>query len=168
MLLLPYKKLVVYSAVSSEAVVESLKQSVEPYVGLRFDSYSKSSKPYVGKVGERTFSIRPVVSGQNSFIPRIVGTIAEAEQGSSMSLTFRLHHSVTILFLWMIGLLIFFVLKHGDTSGLLFVLLIYVLTIGSFNYEYWKAKRRLLKILKADAVPGELGWKSTTETQANA
>jgi len=168
MLLLPYKKLVVYSAVSSDAVAEIFKLTVEPYVGYRFDNYAKSLKPYVGKVGERTFSIRPVFSGRNSFIPRIVGTIADAEQGSRVSLIFRLHHSVAIVTLCMTGFLIFSVTKYGDTSALLFVLLIYVMTIGFFNYEYWKAKRYLLKILEADAAPNELGRKFNAEPEANA
>jgi hypothetical protein len=168
MLLLPYKKLVVYSAVSSEAITEILKHTVEPYVGYRFDQYSKSSKLYVGKVGDRTFSIRPVFSGRNSFIPRIIGTIADTQHGSRVSLIFRLHHIVTILVLWMTGFLIFSVIKYRETPALLFFLFIYVLTIGSFNYEYRKSKSLLLKILKADAKPSELGGKFTTETPANA
>ncbi|RYE53454.1 MAG: hypothetical protein EOP48_14375 [Sphingobacteriales bacterium] len=168
MLLLPYKKLVVHSTVSSEAVSKILKQTVEPYVGYRFDQYSKSTKTYVGKVGDRTFSFRPVFSGRNSFVPRIVGTIVDTGEGTILNLTFRLHHVVTIGLLWMIGLLIFSVTKYGDTSALLFILFIYVMTIGFFNYEYWKAKRHLLKILKADAAPDELGRKFNAEPQANA
>jgi hypothetical protein len=168
MSLLPYKRLVVYSPVSSDAIAEILKHTVEPYVGYRFDNYSKSPKPYVGKVGDRTFSIRPVFSGRNSFIPRIVGTIADTQNGSRVSLIFRLHHNVAIVSLCMTGFLIFSLIKYHETPALLFVLFIYVLTIGSFNYEYRKSKSLLLKILKADAKPGELGGKFTTETQANA
>lgn len=168
MLVLPYKKLVVYSTVSSEAITEILKYTVEPYVGFRFDNYSKSPKPYVGKVGDRTFSIRPVFNGRNSFIPRIVGTIADAQQGSRVSLIFRLHHIIAIVSLCMTGFFIFSLIKYRETPALLFVLFIYILTIGSFNYEYRKTKSLLLKILKADAKPGELRGKLTTETQANA
>jgi hypothetical protein len=170
MLLLPYKKLVVYSSASRETVSEILRQVVEPYVGFRFDRYSKSAKPYVGKVGEKTFSIRPIFSGRNSFIPRIVGTIDNAEKGSRVTLTFRLHYVVIVALLWIIGFIIFSVLKYGETSALLFVLLIFVMTVGFFNYEYRKTKCVLLEILKADAnaALSELGRKLTTEAQANA
>jgi hypothetical protein len=149
MLFIPYKKLTLRSLLTGDLLTATLKENIEPYSGFRFDNYRKSTKAYVGKVSDRTFDIRPVFKGQNSFIPFVHGNIEDTVNGSIITLTFRLHYSVSILVTLMICFMIFSVIKYHETFGLIFILFVYLMTIIFFNIEYSKTKNTLEKILGA-------------------
>ena len=150
MLFIPYKKLTTYSDITEGVLIERLNENVQPYFGFHFDNYSKSLKPFVGKVSEKTFDIRPVFKGRNSFIPYIHGSIEKQETGNKIILTMSLHYAalfiVAILFIIMPIYLSF---KYHEIGGVIFALLTYFMTIFGFNYEYNKAKNTLQNILEA-------------------
>ncbi len=149
MLLLPYKKLTNYSAITADKLLASLNENVEPYLGFRFDNYSKSLKLFVGKLTINSFKIRPVFKGRNSFIPYIYGIIEKQETGNKIILTMRLHY-ITLIVASIIFIImpIYWSIKFQEIGGTVIALATYLLTILMFNYEYNKAKHILLKILK--------------------
>ena len=149
MLFFPYKKLTLRSKLTGDLLTVILNENVEPYSGFRFDNYNKSSKLFVGKVGNRTFNIRPVFKGQNSFIPFIQGNIVETVNGSVINIKFRLLNFVSITLTFMICSILFSIIKYHETPGLIFIILIYSITIIPFNMEYSKTRDILEEILKA-------------------
>jgi hypothetical protein len=150
MFFIPYKKLTTHSEISEDVLFARLNENVEPHTGFRFDNYSKSLKPFVGKIREKTFDIRPIFKGRNSFIPYIHGSIEKQDTGNIIIVTMRLHYAtvffVVILF---VILPIYLSFKYHEIGGIVFALLAYFMTIFGFNYEYNKAKRTLENILKA-------------------
>ena len=150
MLFIPYKKLITYSDITEVALIAQLNENIEPYTGFRFDNYSKSLKPFVGKVSEKTFGIRPTFKGRNSFIPYIDGSIEKQEAGNKIILTMRLHYVVLfILPILFIIIPIYVSFKYHESGGVGFALITYFMTIFMFNYEYNKAKYTLQNILEA-------------------
>jgi hypothetical protein len=150
MLLIPYKKLTTLSDITEDALLERLNENVEPHTGFRFDNYSKSLKPFVGKVSEKTFDIRPVFKGRNSFIPYIHGSIEKQKTGNKITVTISLHYvALFILLTLFIIMPIYVSFKYHEIAGVVFALLIYFMTIFGFNYEYNKAKDALQNILEA-------------------
>ena len=149
MLFIPYKKLTMQSKLTPDELTKRLHENTENYLGFRFDNYSKSSKRFVGKLGERTFDIRPVFEGRNSFIPFVHGIMESSATGSKITLSMRLHYVVAIVLTAMIAFIIFSVTKYREPSGLLFIFFIYIMAIGFFNVDYTKTKNALLKIFDA-------------------
>lgn len=149
MLFIPYKKLILYSDITKDALIARLIENVEPYTGFRFDNYSKSLKPFVGKVSEKSFGIRPGFKGRNSFIPFIEGSIEKQETGNKIILTMRLHYmSLFIIPIPFIIMPIYWSFKYHEIGGVGFALITYFMTIFMFNYEYNKAKYTLQNILE--------------------
>ena len=138
-----------HSKLTGDLLNAVLNENVEPYSGFRFDNYSKSSKLYVGKVSNRTFYIRPVFKGRDSFIPFIQGKIVDTVNGSIINIKFRLHNYVSISLTCMICFLIFSTIKYHETPVLIFIIFIYSITIIPFNIEYLRTRDILEKILKA-------------------
>lgn len=151
MLLIPYKKLTFHSALSNNILTSRLQENTENYSGFRFDNYSKSSKLFVGKVGERTFDIRPVYQGRNSFIPYVHGVIESSAVGSKITLTMRLHYAVGVGLTALVAFMIYSVIKYRELNGLLFISFIYLMTVGFFNVDYVKTKKALQNIFEAKA-----------------
>ena len=135
---------------TEDALVARLNENVEPYTGFRFNNYSKSLKPFVGKISEKTFNIRPTFKGRNSFIPYIYGSIEKQETGNKIILTMRLHYvALFILSILFIIMPIYWSFKYHEIGGVGFALITYFMTIFGFNYEYNKAKYTLQNILEA-------------------
>ena len=150
MLLIPYKKLTTHSDIPEDALLARLNENVEPHTGFRFDNYSKSVKPFVGKVSEKTFDIRPVFKGRNSFIPYIHGSLEKQETGNKIILTMRLHYAALFILLTLFIIMpIYWCFKYHEIAGVVFALLTYFMTIFGFNYEFNKAKNTLQNILEA-------------------
>ena len=139
-----------HSDITEDALLARLHENIEPYTGFRFDNYGKSLKPFVGKVGEKSFDIRPTFKGRNSFIPYIYGSIEKQEAGNKIILTMRLHYvALIILSILFIIMPIYLSFKYHEIGGFVFALLTYFMTIFGFNYEYNKAKSTLQNILEA-------------------
>ena len=150
MLLIPYKKLITHSDITVNTLLERLNDNVDPHTGFRFDNYSKSLKPFVGNVSEKTFDIRPVFKGRNSFIPYIHGSIEKQVTGNKIILTMSLHYAALfIIAILFIIIPIYLSFKYHEIEGVVFALLAYFMTIFGFNYEYNKAKNTLQNILEA-------------------
>ncbi len=150
MLLIPYQKLTTHSDLAEDVLLARLNENVEPYTGFRFDNYSKSLKAFVGKVSEKTFNIRPVFKGRNSFIPYIHGSIEREETGNRIIVTLRLHYvTLFILLTLFIIMPIYWCFKYQEIKGAVFALITYLITVFMFNYEYNKAKYTLQNILEA-------------------
>lgn len=156
MLFIPYKKLTLHSKSTSDLFIAKLNENIEPYSGFQFDNYSKSYKPYVGKVSDRTFDIRPVFKGRNSFIPFIHGKIEDTEKGSSIIMVIRLHYIVAILITLMLCCIIFSLIEYQEIFGITLVLFIYLTTIVFFNIEYSKTKNIFVKIFDAEVYSDDL------------
>jgi hypothetical protein len=137
------------SALAENVLTKRLYESVETYSGFRWDNYTRSSKPFVGKVSETTFDIRPVFEGRNSFIPFVHGVIEKGATGSRVTLTMRLHYVVAIFLTLLTCLMIFSIIRYHELFGILFILFVYVMTISFFNIEYKKTRRILQKIFES-------------------
>ena len=124
-----------------------MNENIEPYTGFRFENYSKSLKPFVGEVTEKTFDIRPVFKGRNSFIPYIQGCSEKQKTGNKIIETISLHYATLFIVATLFIILpIYLSFKYHEIGGVIFALLTYFMTIFGFNDEYNKAKNTLQNI----------------------
>lgn len=160
---LPKETLIFKTKLKEDEVISRLSQSVEPEKLIRSGLFgSTNTKPYEGTITGKNFSIRRIIKYRNSFLPRILGSVEQDIQGTSIKVKMRLHIFVLcFLFIWCSGALIglFFMAKNVvDNKGfdpwffmpIGMLLLVYVLTIAAFKYESGKAKNDLKTLFEAE------------------
>lgn len=88
------------SAVEAEDAIERL---VRPKIGfLEPDVPTLDVRPFAGTVENGAFKCQRVITGRNSFLPIIVGHVAQAEGGAIVYGHMRLAFSVVLfMLLWM-------------------------------------------------------------------
>jgi hypothetical protein len=147
MKLVPFAKLILDSHLNVCEVTTRLNEYVMPYDW--YDNLRHSSKLYFGKVSERDFRIwRIIKKGRNSFVPIVNGKIENYGTGSRIILTMQLHNGLMLFLLFILALGIYSIFKNHSADGLIFMLLMYLMTIFFFNDEYKKAKNDLRTILE--------------------
>jgi|SRR2546428_13836372 len=151
MVLLPYERVSVRSAVPLAELQRKLADSVEPRK-WRWPWQTKH-RAFEGRVEGTRFKINCVIHYRNSFLPVIEGELRENSDGVTLHAILRLHRFVAVFMtLWIGGVLtgaIAFLLGRGnDPRALVAVpfgmaLFGYGLTMGAFKTEARRARRLL-------------------------
>lgn len=102
MQLLPYRKLLIDSPLPVQAAEERLAQATGPRKLFRF---GRSAYAFEGTVSTGNIRIKRAIGYQNSFLPRIHGTLAPRSSGSRLEATLALHPAVTVFLMVWFGML---------------------------------------------------------------
>lgn len=161
---LPAEDITFQSKLKEAALLQRLKDNIEP-VKLRFGLFNRrETKPYQGKIIGNTFNISRIISYRNSFLPQISGNIENTFSGSLIRVRMRLHVAVIVfLCIWggivgTVGLL-FLSQAFGRTAfdpmtliplGMLVVF--YVVVMLAFKYESKQSKADLQSLFEAEIV----------------
>jgi hypothetical protein len=120
-----------------------------------------------------SFDVSRVILYRNSFRPRIRGTVTPEASGSRIAVSMSLHTVALVFLLVWVGLVCTLTgylglasLRYGGsaTEALIPVglfLFAWVMTLGGFWFEAWKAERLLCSITGGTRQRGELGAKPT-------
>ncbi len=167
MIFLPTETLTFKTKLKQDEIISRLSQSVEPEKLIRSGLFgSANTKPYEGKITGYTFSIKRIIKYRNSFLPRILGSVEQDIQGTSIKVKMRLQIFVIVfLIVWCSGAFIglFFIAKNVVISkqfdpwlfmpiGIL--LLVYILALAAFKYESGKSKNDLTTLFEAEMQEG--------------
>jgi len=158
--LLPHDRFAFDSPLSPDEASVRLAGFVEPRRMIRFGR-GPTTRDFEGEVAARSFHVQRVIGYNNSFLPRIRGTIQPGERGSRVEGTMSLHPVVGIfLCIWMgaaaiYGLATSVAAIYGGSGpgdvlipcGML--LFGWVLTSGAFTFEARVARRLLMDCLAA-------------------
>nr|PZN53184.1 MAG: hypothetical protein DIU61_10040 [Bacteroidota bacterium] len=118
-------------------------------------------KPYQGRIVDNSFVMVRLIGYQNSFLPRIQGTIEKDIRGTKVNVKMRLNLFVGVFTLiWFTGAAIVGVsimvseannqsFKPMSLMPLGMLLFGYALVTGAFKYESIKSKRHLAELLEA-------------------
>ena len=137
----------IISNLTETELLRRLSDIVGPERKIFNFNYSNPDKQYVGKIEGHKFKIYRIVKGRNSFIPIIQGNIVDNLKERNIEIKMRLHWVVILFLLWISGLIVYYLLKLNDKNGLIFLGLIYGMTIFFFNQECNKSIRDLKQIL---------------------
>ena len=112
-----------------------------------------SGPPFVGSVDNCTFQLRRVISGRNSFLPRIRGHIIPTESGTSVKVIMFMHPFTVVFMLFWLGAVGYGTwdafahprTPHTFDSFILLGMFLFgvTMTAGGFFPEATKAKRLL-------------------------
>src|SRR5919109_98213 len=103
---LPYERLQIHTALSSEEVLKRLENAIEPKRYFRL--FGASTKPYQGKVEGSHFEMSRIIGYRNSFLPMIKGDVQSETSGCSVYLTMHPHIVVTVFMIFWLGAVGFF------------------------------------------------------------
>ena len=144
--LILFRKIVISSSLTEVELLNRLSEMVDLEKSVFSLKYANPSKKYVGKVEGKTFKIYRKIKGRNSFIPIIQGTIIDNIAARNIKINMRLHFAVILFLLWVSGFLIWDIIKRNDYNGLLFIGLLFGMTILFFNLECNKSIKDLKEI----------------------
>jgi hypothetical protein len=156
--LLPYENITYKTWLKEEEVVRRLSEVVAPERGQAWNKYK-------GKIDGREFNIVRIIDYQNSFLPKISGTIERDFVGTRITVKMRLPDSViAFMIVWLGGVslaIAFYWLQALDNSEFDSAILVpsgmfvfgIVLTIGAFKRESIKSKNELQTLFEAEIEP---------------
>lgn len=158
MKLLPVENLKFKSKLTSNEVLTKIELNLEPKKYFR----RQSNKPFVGEIDNRTFNITRSTLYRNTYIPRILGSVSDQDNGSEVNIKLRLR----VQGLLKIGMLLIFyafVLTSLIISGInpakagwynlipiTVLILLYFVVMMTFNIESKKALNYLEKLLELE------------------
>ena len=145
MILLPFEKLILYTDLKKFDIALRLIEYLEPAHSFKYYWRQNSPKLYVGKITEKGFGIRRIFKRQNSFIPFVNGIIEENPM--------HLHYIVLLPLSLMICFLIYAIFRYHEISLIVFLLMIYLMTISFFNIETSRTKKDLQLFFNAIIQP---------------
>jgi len=95
-----FRRLTLYTQLHPDEVYRRLAAIVEP---TRWrNPFSRSHKPYEGKISPNGFKILRIIHHQDSFRPVVIGNIRSEGAGSAIELVLRLHVVVAVFMtLWL-------------------------------------------------------------------
>ena len=105
MKLIPKAKAEIISPLSKSEVENKLRENIQTTRGIGLSrSYQKNHKPFRGTMEGNTFRIQRIISGKNSFLPQIAGTVSESANGTKILMELKIHVFVVVFMtLWMGG-----------------------------------------------------------------
>jgi len=130
----------------------------------RFTFWSKSERPFLGRVEMNEFRIRRNINYRNSFLPIIRGCIQAQERGSRVQGTMRPHALVlAFLVFWCAGVVVIggavsfaMLAESGRRADALLpvgmLLFAWLLTSIGFTFEARKAERVLRELVSTPAL----------------
>ncbi|HET6227308.1 MAG TPA: hypothetical protein VFF27_13575 [Bacteroidia bacterium] len=148
---------------SKESMITRLKKEVDPRQDPPVPApFSKASKPFYGTIETTEFTISRIAIYRDELLPIINGIISTTDYKTSIELNIRLKPHAYKLFrfffifsaaLFLLNLLlwIFFDKSFQETAFFFlgFLLIINLITIGSFKYQAFQAKKILMRIFNA-------------------
>lgn len=158
---LPYQTFVIESPLPPREASARLDRAVEPKRLLRF---GPAACPFEGRADGDGFDIQRVIGYQNSFVPRIRGTLEPAATGSCIRASMSLHPLViAFMTVWfsgviLIGLPIALLGIAGPAPAPFHLIPVamlvfgWALMAGAFTYEARRAIRELAALFAAPAV----------------
>lgn len=159
MRILPYRKLEWSSRLSAAEALAALSRQVEPRRWLRL-SYGPAM--FLGTVEGSNFEIERAIQYRNSFLPQVRGTVRQAANGCTISMTMALHPFVlAFAAVWLslagTAALIFLASALAERSlsppalipAGMFALFVLMAT-ASFAYEARKTEKLLKEIFVAE------------------
>ena len=153
MILLPFEKLILYTDLKKSDIALRLIEYLEPAHSFKYYWRQNSPKLYVGKITEKGFGIRRIFKRQNSFIPFVNGIIEENPTGCIITVIMHLHYIVLLPLSLMICFLIYAIFRYHEISLIVFLLMIYLMTISFFNIETSRTKKDLQLFFNAIIQP---------------
>src|SRR5476651_2494099 len=144
--------------------VEKELQSMtsKPSYSFKLGTLMPLQRPFIGKIENFRFTIRLSITGRNSFLPLIKGTIAPHLNGSLIRVRMRLHLVVILVMIWFCGFLgvagtndlrkSIRLGQFGVTDFIPFgmILVIIVFAIVEFHRQSITAKHKLLEITNGE------------------
>ena len=164
---LPYERLKINSALSSEEILKRLDNVIEPKRYFRL--FGSGTKPYQGSVEGSHFEISRSIGYRNSFLPMIKGDVQSEMSGCSVYITMQPHILViAFMIFWLGGVGVIFLgflyslvspLTEPHTTdpslalipGGMFVFG-YALSLGGFKFESIKSKKFFRELFEAREV----------------
>ena len=152
-MILPFRRLHIEVTATPEIVIERIRGEVvpEPPLGMRFRPIGKGPA-FLGEIDGRTFRIRQVIRGRNSFAPLIWGRIEPTHGGSHVGITMFMHPVVLVFMLIWLGFCAWNFWKNPRELALLGMFVFGVgLSVGVFYWEAAKAERLLFGLVNGSA-----------------
>lgn len=157
---LPTENITYKTRLTEDEVLKRLEALIEPSTkfGLLGGMVSKN---YEGQITPPSFAIKRIIRYQNSFLPRITGTLEFDHGGTRIHVKMRLPPVVAVFMgIWFVGVVLacIVVLSYGSGGsafglipfGMLFFG--YALTMIAFKFESNNSKKELQRIFEAEIV----------------
>lgn len=142
-----------------ENIVFTTKLTSDTVAKRLFKICSGPHRTYDGQVNKSAFDIKRIITGQNSFLPKITGKIKSEHEDTIIEVDMRINTGVTVfLWIWLIGtgLLGLFFLPVFSNPIALFPLALFIygvfLTIYLFKKETNKSKKDLQTLFEAEVL----------------
>jgi len=111
-------------------------------------SFNSERKPFIGTVEDNSFKLRRDIWYNNSFLPRIRGSIVWTPNGSQVSVTMSIHPAVAVFLVIFIAILLPGMFAHGfDIGSMGMAGFAVALTCIGFFPEAIKARRLLTEAI---------------------
>lgn len=158
---LPSENITYKSKLTEEEIIIRIAEVIEPKKMFRFFK-NRATKPYEGRVIDKTFEISRIINYRNVFLPVIIGVIQRDLDSTTIKVKMRLNYIVLFfLCIWFavtgigcLPLLIFLFTGSGFESSILapWAMLIvgYIFSVGGFKYESKKAMKDLQLIFDTE------------------
>lgn len=98
---------IINSRKTKAEIIQILKENISEKRSIFYSSYDEF---FNGKVFDDSFKIQKNISYRNSFLPIIIGTIKETENGSEISLKMRANRFVAGIMIFWFSIVILFCL----------------------------------------------------------
>ena len=157
MKLIPSDKIEIISPYSKSELEGRLKENIQPKRGIELRlSKPKNQKTFEGILTQSGFKIQRVITGKNSFLPQIEGTIQEGLNGTKIKIDLTIHRFVVVFMAIWLGLIGFFLIGtiYGiitqDTNPMLafMPLIMIAFGIGMVHFGYGSEKKKSIDELK--------------------
>jgi hypothetical protein len=140
--------LVIYEALSPlspREVTDTLTANVS-----RIPWFRTPKTPFVGHVSELAFRIMRVVRGRDSFNPMMFGRVSPLADGSKVRVVMTLHPAVWVVMIAFTVAVCYFALGRAktETSGLLFLPLLWIPAVVIFFHDAKRAKQSLRQCIQ--------------------
>ena len=142
----PKENIVFKTRITSDTVAQRL-----------FIICSGPHRTYDGQINKSTFDIKRVITGQNSFLPKISGKIKCENEDTIIEVAMRINTGVTVfLWIWFIGTgllgLFFLPIFPNPISFIPFVLFAFcfIMMVTLFKRESKKSKNDLQALFEAE------------------
>lgn len=146
----------IISPLSAEMVQTEVEKQIEKPVYSLKRIFSKPSERYfTGKISNCSFKVIRQISGRNSFLPLIKGSIKPYLDGSLIHIRFKMHPIIICMLCGIAGTGLYEIFnqhqfKETDIVPFLVILLFLVFAITEYKSQCSKAKDRLLEITEGE------------------
>ena len=142
-----------------ENIIFKTKLTSDTIAQRLFKICSGPHRTYDGQVTKSAFDIKRVITGQNSFLPKITGKVKSENEQTVIEIDMRINTGVTVfLWIWFIGTgllgLFFLPIFPNPISFIPFVLFAFcfIMMVTLFNRESKKSKNDLQTLFEAEIV----------------